>query len=308
MAKRHGEKEMMRRPDYCDDTFNDRGDGFFFSSPPPKELFDRANLGDKNGWVALCCALGRLIQGDFNVFAPLMEAMTRTEDADYWNACGLLLSFAAPWSELRKLSRLFPVEALQSSSEFVRLYCKILTHSMAPWAVDEVLRWYTETRDEEVRVLVADYLSHVLEDEPSVVANGPQMKTALEPPPPFEEQYYDYDEYISAVRMIRDRVVAQSAGRMGTPLLGGRPFSAVELARRIIKHAQMGENSPRTNFERMAFEGASGIPCRDFFQQPEQLKVRPLSAAATAEMFLKSKASATFADGVRYFFGHPIPQ
>ena len=125
--------------------------------------------------MVLCCALARLRQGDFNVFAPVMEAMVRTEDADYWNSCGLLLSFAAPWSELRKLSRVFPSDALQRSSELVRLYCKILTHSMAPWAIDEVLRWYGETRDEEVRVLVADYLSHLLEDEPSVVANGPQL-------------------------------------------------------------------------------------------------------------------------------------
>jgi hypothetical protein len=298
---------MMRRHDYCDDTFNDRGDGFFFSSTPPETLSNRANLGDENYWVVLCCALARLREGDFDVFPPVMAAMAHTEDGDYWNSCGLLLSFAAPYSELRKLSQLFPSADLKKSPELVRLYCKILTHSMAPWAIDEVLKWYGATQDEDVRVLVADYLSHVLEDEPSVVDHGPQLKTAPEPPPPFEEQYYDYDEYLAVVRSIRDKAVAEGARGADSPLLGGRPFSVVELARRIIKHAKAGENLPRTNFERMAFEGATGISCRDFFAQPDQVKIRPLTAAAIAEDFLQSKASKAFAVGARYFFGHPIP-
>lgn len=297
----------MRCPEYCDDTFNDRGDGFFFSSPPPKDLSNRANLEDKNYWVRLCCALARLREGDFNVFAPLMAAMARAEDGDFWNSCGLLLSFAAPYSDLRKLSHVFPADDLRKSSELVRLYCKILAHSMAPWAIDEVLKWYEATRDEDVRVLVAGYLSHVLEDEPSVVAHGPRLKTAPEPPPPFEERYYDYNEYLTVVRSIRDKAVAENAGRIDIPLLGGRPFSVVDLARRIIQHAKEGEDSPRTNFERMAFEGTTGISCKKFFAQTEHVPFRPLTAAAIAEDFLRSKASKAFAVGVRYFFGYPIP-
>lgn len=297
---------MMRCPEYCDDTFNDRGDGFFFSSPPPSGLTGRANLEDKNYWVILCCALARLQQGDFSVFPHLLAAMARAEDGDYWNSCGLLWSFAAPYSALRTIERVFPASKLAGSPELTRLYCKILSHSMAPWAIDEVLKWYAATRDAEVRVLVAAYLSHVL-DETSIIARGPRLKIAPEPPPPFEERYYDYAEYLDAVRTLRDKAVVGGTGRLDVPLLGGNPFSVIELARRIIKHAKEGEDSPLTNFERMAFEGATGISCKSFFAQTEHVPFRPLAAAAIAEDFLRGGASKTFTPGIRYFFGHPIP-
>lgn len=294
-------------PDFLHETLGDRGNGFFFASPPPPTLAERANLESTDSWTVLGCALMRAQTGDFSVFAPLVRAMRNYDDSLYWNISGFFLSFAAPYSFLRNLKDIFPDEDLRKFPELVRLFSEIVLHSLGPWAIDEVLPWYQATFDDDVRVSVADYVSHILEDEPGVVDKGPLRKMAPIPPPPFEEYYYDYEEYIAEVRRIRDEALKNCGGNLETPLLGGKPFSVVELAHRILKHAREGEDSPRTNFERLAFEGATGIPCKDFFEPTYPGPFRPLAAAAIVEDFLQSPAAQKFKPGVRYFFGHPIP-
>jgi hypothetical protein len=294
-------------PEYLDNTLDDRGDGFFFSSTPPAGLSDRSNLTSSDPWTVLGCTLSRAQSGELSDFEPLMEALGMTHDGIYWNMAELLLAFAAPYSQLRSLKRLFPDAMLMAFPEVVRRYSEILAHSLAPWAIDEVLRWYEATPDENVRVTVTDYLSHCLEDQPATVDKGPRRKMAPLPPPPFEEYYYDYEEYIAEVRRIRDEVLRNCGGTLETPLLGGKSFSVVELAHRILRHAREGEDSTRTNFERMAFEGATGIPCKDFFDPSRDHDFNPLAAAAIVEDFVQSPAAQKFKPGVRYFFGHPIP-
>lgn len=55
---------------------------------------------------------------------------------------------------------------------------------------------------------------------------------------------------------------------------------------------------------RRKFEASTGIDCTDFF---EAGGFRPLAAAAIVEEFLDSGESDNYQDGVRYFFGHQIP-
>jgi hypothetical protein len=287
-------------------TLDDRGDGFSFSSDPPVGLTASSRLKDANYWIVLASALARLREGDFSIFDAVTDAMKRTDDGEFWNVCGLFFAFAAPYSEIGNISKVFTRDVLAQSPAAIRLHCKLLAHSMGPWVVDSVLALYESTLDPDVRVLGADYLSHMLEDEPGEVDAGPVRKLQSHLPPEFAEHYRDYDEYAQVVRAVRDRIV-DASGSDQIPVLGGKPFSIVELARRIIEHARKGEDSTRTNFERMVFEATTGIPCRDFFQQDNPWAFRPLSAAAIAEDFLRSEAAASFTPGVRYFFGRPVP-
>jgi hypothetical protein len=297
---------MLNRPAFLETTFDDRGDGFFFSGEPPADIEDLAHLGDSNYWIVLGCALARLRRGDFGVFGHVVNVLARTDDGDFWNSCSLLFAFAAPSLALESLSRVFPDHQLRVAPELVRLYCQTLIHSMRLSQVERVLHLYERARDEDVRVLVADYLSHVLEDEPGPVGKGPAVKLPLEPPPPFGASYYDYGEYLEVVRSVRDRL-ASGIQSIETPILGGSVFTIDSLARRIIKHAHEGEDSTRTNFERMAFEATTGIPCAEFFTGTDHPQFRPLAAAAIAEDFLHGNTSGAFPPGVRCFFGHPIP-
>jgi hypothetical protein len=296
----------LTRPPFLYDTFNDRGDGFLFSSDPPSDIADPKNLVSDDEWTVMACALARLKVGDFAVFPHVLNALERTDDADFWNATALLYSFAAPLNGVSKLTRVFPAGVLRESSTLVVLYSETLLHSMSVSFIDPVLELYHATRDEDVRVAVADYLSHLLEDEPGPVAAGPVRKLDPQYPPEFADHYRDYDEYLVTVRRIRDEVVAD-AGSDLVPILGGKPFHVATLARRIIKHAQAGEDLLRTNFERMAFEANTGISCREFFTPGDHPKLRPLVATAIAEDFLRSGTADAYQPGIRYFFGRPIP-
>lgn len=290
-------------PDYSKWTFDDRGDGFTFSSEPPHDIAASKHLRDENPWVVLSCALARLQNGDFGVFPAVVDAMVGEQEQALWVAAGMLFAFAAPSSALGLLARAYAPGELGRHPEMVRQYCKILCHSLDPRHLDEVLTLYRNTEDEDVRVLVAEYLSHVWEDEPGQVAMGPILETAPEPPPPFEMTYHDYDAYER-----RLRALAAGVEPGVQYMLGGAPFSVLRLADRILSHARAAEDSVRTNFERMVFEANTGISCRSFFSDEGPLyRFRPLSAAAVVEGFLDEPRSRRFVDGRRYFFGHLVP-
>jgi hypothetical protein len=55
---------------------------------------------------------------------------------------------------------------------------------------------------------------------------------------------------------------------------------------------------------RHRLEATTGIDCRDFFADGE---TQFLEIAATLEEFLDSPDIHEYRPGVRYFFGHPIP-
>ncbi len=55
---------------------------------------------------------------------------------------------------------------------------------------------------------------------------------------------------------------------------------------------------------RHKFEASTGVDCSSFYKRGE---LRPLAAAAIVEAFLESGAVSTYKDGIRYFFGHAIP-
>lgn len=290
-------------PPYCANTFVDLGDGFFFTEDPPADILESRHLDDANPWVVLSCALARLRAGDFDVFPAVIRAILKEEEQSLWISAGELFSYAAPPSALSLLRQAYPRDKLTRNPELIRQYCRILCHSLVPEHLDELLELYRISQGEDVRVLVAEYLSHVWEDEPGPVAKGPILETAPEPPPPFEMKYFDYDTYERRLRELAARV------EPGTRyLLGGAPFSVLSLAERILAHARVGEDSVRTNFERMAFEANTGVSCRSFFEEDgPQAPFRPLSAAAVVEGFLEEPRSRRFVPNQRYFFGYPVP-
>lgn len=289
-------------PDYFGEAFDAHGDGFFMPGPIDPGLAHEKNLTDSNYWVVLACALERAKKGNFDVFDALLKAMSMTRDGVYWLSCGPLLAYAAPYSALRKLRSVFTEEKLQHAS-VIALYCETLAHAMAPWAIDEMIELYRATEDENVRVWVAEYFSQMLEDEPGEIKKGPLWVARPMPPPPFEEYDLDYESHAAKVRRARDLLVKDPE----TPILAGKIYDAETLMLRLLKHAAAGEDSMRTGFERMLFEGSTGISCSDFFGPPPQLSFRPLTAAAIVEDFLKNPLRKPFAPGTRYFFKHAIP-
>ncbi|QRK06338.1 hypothetical protein JQX13_40560 [Archangium violaceum] len=109
-----------------------------------------------------------------------------------------------------------------------------------------------------------------------------------------------------------DRVVEQYEElkqKFGTDdviLLHGERFGVVSLARRMLR--SLGDSHferAMQPFYRRRFEASTGIDCSGFYKDRE---FQPLTAAAILEGFLESPRAARYEEGVRYFFGHPIPE
>jgi hypothetical protein len=93
----------------------------------------------------------------------------------------------------------------------------------------------------------------------------------------------------------------EELGADDVSLFRGEVFGVNRLARRMLVALEAG----RFNWTlRRRFEAATGIDCTPFYEDEE---LRPLAAAGILEDFLDGPDAARYEDGVRYFFGHRIP-
>jgi hypothetical protein len=100
-----------------------------------------------------------------------------------------------------------------------------------------------------------------------------------------------------------DEVVAEFGGEQ-IYVAFARRLSARTLAQMICA-PQSGHYARFELIElRERFEPMTGIDCTDFFTPTPWT---PLAAAAIAEEFLASPQSHAYEEGVRYFFGHRLP-
>lgn len=91
------------------------------------------------------------------------------------------------------------------------------------------------------------------------------------------------------------------SGNDDVPVYNGEPFGVVPFARSLLE----GLREPSFESDhRRKFEASTGIDCRGFYRDGQ---LQPLAAAAVIEDFLDSPDAAKYEPGVRYFFGHRIP-
>ncbi|OJH33681.1 hypothetical protein BON30_47440 [Cystobacter ferrugineus] len=101
-------------------------------------------------------------------------------------------------------------------------------------------------------------------------------------------------------------MLKQKFGTEKVILLHGERFGVVSLARRMLRC--LGDSyfeKTMQPFYRRRFEASTGIDCSGFYKDRN---FQPLTAAAILEGFLESPEAARYEEGVRYFFGHRIPE
>jgi hypothetical protein len=298
------------RPSYLRRTFLELGDGLRFSSPPPPDVGDLRHLASEDPWRVLPCALTNLQQGQFAVTRRLVVLLHETRDAEVWDACALLLSFAAPYSVLRRLVASFDKLLQPKRSDYTRRYfCEILASAAGVWSVPHLLRLYREMEDREVKGMVQTYLSQVLEAQPGPIWKGPRVEwQSNELPPPFEEstQVYEDAEYLARVEETFGRVVSEQGLRDQDAVQEGGRLDIRDMARRLLGRVRTGEFPDRIETGRMFLEATTGLDCRQFFDDAGRL--RRLAAAAIIEEFLARGKADQYTPGVRYFFRHRIPE
>ncbi len=303
----------MRHPPYTESLLLERGPGFHFLHPPPADIRDPRYLVSPEPREVIAAVLAHARAGNFGAFDHLLRLMLRDEAAWTWNACTNLLSYAAPFSTIRKLVRAVLTEAPTPPDPGTRWYlCRILSGCKGLWAVPVILDVYSELRAPEQADLIPTYLSYLLEPTRGPIADGPPALPAPEPPAPTgftteEVVRYDLEGFRAAVlaRYTELRAVVGAGTEDRTAVFEGEPLSLDRVARRLLGRLRVGEDADEIEIGRMIFEAHTGVNCAAFYKPLGPLQ--PLAAAAIVEDYLESGDAARFEPGVRYFFGHRIP-
>ncbi|NVJ24187.1 MULTISPECIES: hypothetical protein [Myxococcus] len=299
------------RPAYLRRTFIEIGDGLHFSSPPPPHVAELRNLSSRDPWQVLPCALANLQQGRFEVATRLVHLMHESQDAEVWDACTLMLSFAAPYSVLLQwwvgsLRRLLGPER---SPHIQRYFCEVLAHSALTGGVPLLIEIYRGLEDRDVKAQLEVYLSQLLEEQPGPIWKGPREELKSNGlPPPFEESERAFmdAEYLARVEQVYQGLVASERLGPRDALLEGQRLSIRDICRRLLARLRSNEYPDRVELGRMFFETTTGLDCGAFFDESGQLQ--RLTAAAIVEEFLARDGADTYERGHRYFFGHRIPE
>lgn len=289
-------------------TFIQSARGFHFSGDPPADVADRRNLLADDPWKAIASALANLREGRFDVTEHLAAVMQRSDDAAVWNACVLLLGYAAPYPVIRATMSTFDPRIDGSKPYADRYFCELLARSGGMWSVDRLISIHGVIPDREVKGIVEGYLAQLLEEDPGPVSAGPREEWVSDgAPPPFESftQVYHDEEYLQLLKTTLAEVRSRERVEPEEAVFEGHRLDLRRVAERLLERLRRGEDSARVELGRMSLEATSGLDCSAFFDSAHRL--RPLAAAAMVEEFLASGAADRYEAGARYFFGHRIP-
>lgn len=294
--------ERPEKPDFLGHMFVALGLGFSMATDPPMDLLDSLCLQDENPWVVLAALVERAKHGDFVQLPQVFACLHRSEgDAAFWYACSDTLAHAAPSSVLRQLLTEFHSEIWERKDLWrIEYVVDLLRQSLRLWTVPIMLNLYLEIedcdelderdedRDEPSLILVPDYLSQLLEEKPGPISEA-------------ELSDSDYRDLVTQTYKQRCRELGSSEAA----ILNGKPFSVRSIAEDLLdKVTDKGVDSLDVAQERMLFEATTGVDCRVFFVN---FQLQRLAAAAVLEKFLESPRVEQYEPGVRYFFGHRIP-
>jgi hypothetical protein len=183
-------------------------------------------------------------------------------------------------------ARVLPVLAAQEEPSYTVHLSEAVTTRGELSAVPLVLAGWEGLAGFDDADAIPGYLSRVLEEEPGPIAGAADH----------EKQ----DEYHALV-MGRYEDLKARFGTDGVVLFRGDLFNPARVGRLILDELAAGDLDP---YLRRRFEATTGIDCSSFY---EGGSLRPLAAAAVVERFLEGPEPAKYEDGVRYFFGHRIP-
>jgi hypothetical protein len=260
-------------------------------------------------------------------FAPAAPAddpvLQKTGDVPFWMETQEILAQAKAGS-FGRLERLVDIHQATVGSHLLPWVCaQILGDAGTPDCFKRMIRLLDDSVDPDmagdfchafeawgslssipaiIQAYDRGYGADLMNSVPLVISTllepewGPLSKS------PKEDERIAYEDRV----LEQYEALKQKFGTDQVALLHGERFSVVSVARRMLRGLTGGgfERSMRP-FYRRRFEASTGIDCSSFYKDE---KFQPLTAAAILEEFLESPESARYEEGVRYFFGHRIPE
>lgn len=238
----------------------------------------------RSPWYGWAYACARARQGDFSSLRNLVEPFKSDLDGVFERNVQVLLGDAGSNAELALL-----VPLARAYEHDYELSLKA-TRAIA-----------TRGRLKDVPLILELYgYLHGLDDTPSI-PYALSMLLDKQDELPLPDEFNSIDQYCAMV----ERHYLELADRLGTTdvyVWMGEPVSVIRMAKTILAHA----TQPHFSLDlRHRFEASTGIDCRRFYKQNHFFQ--PLTATTIVEDFLHSPSAGRYIEGVRYFFGHRVP-
>jgi len=282
----------FQRPNYISKgMFSWDGLGYAFADSPPSELLLKSALEDPNPWISFTAILMRAQTGDFASTPKIVQCLRDTDSWVLAGACSALLGDAGPEPLLRTLPDEFHSELFSEEVLFFQVYiAHTFYYSRLLWTVPLMLELHFRTADDKDASIIPILLSDMLEADSGPIARGVQASSK------------------SAYRnLVLDKynVLTDELGSENAMCYYGEGYSVKRLANRLYENLT-GEhgNSISIAEDRHIFEAETGISCSSFFKAGQ---LQRLYATTIVEEFLDSGEADKYEPGVRYFFGHRIP-
>lgn len=249
---------------------------------PPDTALPSDPMSDP--WHSLAVLIARSKAGQFDQASTLLDICLSTDDGLLAATCADHIGDAGPLECLDRIAeRLRTTEDPETALNLCSALHMGGRLADIPIMLDCYERFDSVSDAEIVPIWISDLI-------------GKDDNEALFDPPHHE----DTASLLSAIRGRYDEMCDEFG--VGTVFVFRAARFGVETLARYLLH-RFQEPFVRS-YLRQKFEASTGIDCTGFYRREE---FRPLSASALVEDFLESGASADYQDGLRYFFGHRIP-
>lgn len=258
----------------------------YSASPTPADDPERAADRDAPRWEQLEAIVEQAKRGDFSGVPRVLDLYPAGDALFRFTCCKVLGDAGTPACFERMLHEMHTEVDPEKSLDFIRAFHERGRLSDVPVIVDE----YDKFHGFESANVLPMYLSDLLEREWGPVAERPSED--------------DLDSY-EAMVLERHKALKEQLGNDDVVVRHGAVFSVARLARRMLERLAIDHETAVFHYKsRRLFEANTGIDCSSFYKNGG---FQPLQAAVLLERFLQGVEAARYEDGVRYFFGHRIP-
>jgi hypothetical protein len=267
------------------------------SKPPPIRLNWRGagyhafplsrrdpDLPDASGWAEFERILEKAKRGDFSAIPEIVNLYDKAES---WLLSGASIALLGDAGTPKAFERVLPVvQALMDPT-----YEVYLSKALAFWGklavVPPIVTGWQALEGFQDAEDIPPVLSMMLEEAPGAIADAPDHSHKVE-----------YGTLVLA----QYEKLKRKFGTDDVIVFRGDRFGVRRLAALVLADLAAGRFEP---YMRRRFEAATGLDCSAFYREEA---LQALAISAIVEEFLESPDVAKYEDGVRYFFGHRIPE
>lgn len=270
---------------------------YHYSESVPNDLLAPSSLESSNPWIVLGATLEHAKNGNHTPISALENLIHIEHPSSLLTRATLdLIGTAGTQNDLEILRSTM----LHSEDYLAKEACRAACCAGCLSLVPSMLAAWGRMGSYSDRESISLRLSQLLEEWDGPIGS---MRSSSDAEEPFSDA-----EYATVVQGRMQELRAKQVSEH-VPVILGKLFGVATLAQYMYKLTQSGTEIKILRsmfyFLRHKFDASTGINCSGFFKDGE---FQPLCATAILEEFLNDGAAEGYEEGVRYFFGHRIPE